>query len=290
MKKIKLILLIILANFIFSDIHAQYVESANVVEESTDSLTIGESEYLIICSDSIALPEKPAPQLGVYDFKGKQLILPASLFTAGALGLFVKPYKKFNETVRDEMLHISGGHQIKADDYIQYLPAATHLLLGFTGVKHKNNFLQRLSVDVTSALSYLVLTNVFKYAVKEKRPNTDERNSFPSGHTTLAFMGAELVRIEYGTYWGIGAYTVASLVGLMRIYNGRHWVSDVLAGAGLGILSARIGYWMLPLYNKWFFNGGIATKKKDGKALSFSAMPSYDNFTNSFSINCVMEF
>ena len=68
-------------------------------------------------------------------------------------------------------------------------------------------------------------------------------------------MGAELVRTEYkyaSPWYGIGAYTIATGVGFLRLYNNRHWVSDVIAGAGVGILSARIGYWLLPFERKLF--------------------------------------
>jgi len=41
-------------------------------------------------------------------------------------------------------------------------------------------------------------------------------------------------------------------VGLMRMCNDRHWYNDVLAGAGIGILSARLGYWLLPLERRLF--------------------------------------
>ena len=62
-------------------------------------------------------------------------------------------------------------------------------------------------------------------------------------------MGAELVRIEYGEdypWLAVGAYTIATATGALRVYNNHHWLSDVVAGAGVGILSARIGYWLLP--------------------------------------------
>ena len=60
-------------------------------------------------------------------------------------------------------------------------------------------------------------------------------------------MGAELVRQEYGTWPGVAAYTVATGVAFLRIYNDRHWLNDVIAGAGIGILSAQAAYWLLPL-------------------------------------------
>ena len=233
--------------------------------------------------------EKPMKKYGEYPFNAKQLILPGSLFTIGAIGTFIKPYKDFNIIIRDKVSDLRGNHKIQIDDYIQYVPTATHLFLGFTHIPHQNNFLQRLSIDVTSAISLTILTNVFKFSFREKRPDSNARNSFTSGHTATALMGAELMRIEYGPYWGLGGYCVATAVGLLRIYNGRHWLNDVIAGAGVGILSARIGYWMLPLYNKWFFKK-ITDKKNNVKSLSFSVMPVYNYYTNIFAIDCIIGF
>ena len=68
--------------------------------------------------------------------------------------------------------------------------------------------------------------------------------SFPSGHTGTAFLGAELVRKEYGWGWGSAAYAVASTTAVLRMYNNEHWLSDVIAGAGLGILCANVGTWL----------------------------------------------
>ena len=65
-------------------------------------------------------------------------------------------------------------------------------------------------------------------------------------------MGAELVRLEYGPWWGLAAYTVAVTTGFFRVWNNWHWTSDVLAGAGLGILCANAAYWLLPLERKLF--------------------------------------
>jgi len=78
------------------------------------------------------------------------------------------------------------------------------------------------------------------------------------------------MRIEYGTNIGIVSYFVAAGVSFLRLYNGRHWVNDVIAGAGIGILSARVGYWMLPLYRKWF------GWNKPGKNSSIILSPQYD--------------
>lgn len=81
----------------------------------------------------------------------------------------------------------------------------------------------------------LVLTQTSKYAFNETRPNGGS-HSFPSGHTAAAFTGAEFIRKEYGWWWGIPAYAMASYVGWSRVDARQHYTHDVLAGAAIGIL------------------------------------------------------
>ena len=139
-----------------------------------------------------------------------------------------------------------------ADDYIQYLPVISNISLEFLGVKAKHSFKERLITTATSYLAMGIMVNGIKLTIHEKRPDSSARNSFPSGHTATAFMGAELVRMEYGIGYAIGAYTIASGVAFLRLYNNRHWFNDIITGAGIGILSARIGYWLLPINRKLF--------------------------------------
>ncbi len=86
---------------------------------------------------------------------------------------------------------------------------------------------------------------LLKGLINSPRPDGSNAHSFPSGHSGLAFMGAELIRMEYGWVWGTGAYVVASAVAVLRCYHDRHWLSDVLLGAGIGILGAHAGEWLL---------------------------------------------
>lgn len=80
------------------------------------------------------------------------------------------------------------------------------------------------------------MTESLKLAVDEQRPNGGG-HSFPSGHTSAAFMGAEFIRKEYGWGWGAPAYLAAGFVGWTRVASQNHWTHDVLAGAAVGILS-----------------------------------------------------
>lgn len=187
-----------------------------------------------------------------YRFRPKQLVAPALLIGIGTWGLAEQsPIDWLEEKACEEMN--PNWHHCKADEYLQYVPTATHLALGFIpGVKARNNFRDRFLASATAHLFMAGITNTVKYTVKETRPDSSKRNSFFSGHTATAFTGAELVRIEYGWGYGAAAYAVATSVAFLRVYNKRHWVGDVLAGAGTGILCANAGYWMLPVWKRLF--------------------------------------
>ena len=200
--------------------------------------------------DSILASNQCKP--GCSNFNAKQIILPGALIVAGTFGVYNRTFKKLDMNIKNRMDHLRGNHFIHVDDYIQYLPALTYLTLGSIGINSKHGFKERIVVEATAYTTMTALTNIGKYSFKEKRPDSNARNSFPSGHTATVFTGAELMREEYGFDMGIGAYTIAVCVAFLRLYNGRHWLNDVIAGAGVGILSARIGYWMLPLYQRWF--------------------------------------
>ena len=101
-----------------------------------------------------------------------------------------------------------------------------------------------------------------KSGTKIERPDGSSKNSFPSGHTATAFAGAEFLRQEYGdqsVWYGIAGYAVATGTGLFRMYNNRHWLTDVAAGAGIGILSTKIAYWVNPYLTRKMF--GETTSK-----------------------------
>lgn len=204
----------------------------------------------ILPIDSILASNQCKP--GCSNFNAKQLILPGALIVAGTFGVYNRTFKKLDMNIKNRMDHLRGNHFIYVDDYIQYLPALTYLTLGSIGINSKHGFKERIVVEATAYTTMTALTNIGKYSFKEKRPDSNARNSFPSGHTATVFTGAELMREEYGFDMGIGAYTIAVCVAFLRLYNGSHWLNDVIAGAGVGILSARIGYWMLPLYQRWF--------------------------------------
>lgn len=185
-------------------------------------------------------------------FHAEQLIAPAVLITMGSLGMVEKsPVDLVAQKAFKDMN--PEWHTTSVDEYLQYVPSVMGPFLGFIpGVKAKHPFWDRVIASATAHALMAAITNTVKYTVREQRPDSEARNSFFSGHTATAFTGAELMRIEYGWGYGSAAYAVATSVAFLRVYNKRHWVGDVIAGAGAGILCANAGYWMLPVWKRWF--------------------------------------
>jgi hypothetical protein len=134
-------------------------------------------------------------------------------------------------------------------DVLQYVVPAVALSLTFLLNGHSDGAPLNFDSDdllylngsprhdlVLAVVRAAVVTNGLKYAVNERRPNGGA-NSFPSGHTSFAFTGAEFIRKEYGWAWGVPAYAVASYVGWSRVEARAHYTHDVLAGAAIGILA-----------------------------------------------------
>lgn len=165
-------------------------------------------------------------------------------------GLLVKSEDDHFRSLRNDYLPQFRHH---ADDYLQYLPAAVMLGMKIGGVESRSSWGRMLASDAFSALLMGSVVNTLKQTTHVTRPDGSNSHSFPSGHTATAFMTATMLTKEYGhkSPWiGIGAYSVATATGLMRMANNKHWLSDVLTGAGIGILSTETGYYLADLIFK----------------------------------------
>ena len=201
-----------------------------------------------VCYDSTMISD--------YKFKPVQLIVPGTLIGVGIIGLESDWLKFQNNEIRDE-LQENIDKQITIDDFTQYAPMAATYGLSLCGVKGKHGY-GDLTIILGTAYALMGVTvNVMKSWTKVERPDGSSRNSFPSGHTATAFMGAELLRREYwdvSPWIGVAGYAVAAGTGFFRMYNNRHWLTDVIAGAGVGILSVQAAYWLYPVISKTFFH------------------------------------
>ena len=213
------------------------------------------SSFSQTTNDSIitTLPVQELPQL---KFSTKQLIIPVVLMTYGVVAIESDYLKLINVELRDELKE-SIDEKITIDDFSQYAPMASVYLLNNIGIKGKNNLKDRSIIMATSYALMAGSTLGIKSWTKIERPDGSSNNSFPSGHTATAFAGAEFLWQEYkdvNIWYGISGYAVAAGTGFFRIYNGRHWLSDVAMGAGIGILSTKAAYWMYPYLKKHLFS------------------------------------
>lgn len=182
----------------------------------------------------------------------KQLVVPAVLIGVGTIGACLH---KHNTSVRDfnvdvlESLQPANGHRVYWDEVTPYLPAAAVYGLNMCGIEGKHDLLDRSALLLLSFVVTQTMAQSVKSVAHIERPNGEDFRSFPSGHTATAFMCAEYLRMEYqdkSPWIGVAGYVAAVGTGWMRMYNNKHWLTDVLAGAGVGILGTRLSYWVYP--------------------------------------------
>ena len=143
---------------------------------------------------------------------------------------------------REEIGEHMGGFRTHADDFLQFW---SYLELGaaaLVGARTRDDRLNTLLLIGKAEAIMLTSVYALKYATNIERPN-GAPHAFPSGHTAQAFVAATIVHLELrgqSPWYGVGAYAVATGVGALRMLNNKHWESDVVAGAGIGILSAQL--------------------------------------------------
>lgn len=220
-------------------------------------------------------------------FRPSQLIAPAAFLGSG-VAVHCFAHESVDYAIRDRVAVWRGAGPVRDfDDYLQYLPFVTNVGLGLTGVKAKHDLLDRTIETSVSIIALAAMTRGMKWLIDSPRPDGSDSKSFPSGHTGTAFAGAELVRMEYGWGWGAGAYAVATTVAVMRVYNNKHWMSDLLAGCAVGILSAHIGEWLLdPI--KGLFN--ITAPESSSNSMNLSIQPTVDPIDGSVCASLCLVF
>lgn len=206
--------------------------------------------------------DKPITQLTYSrNLSYNKFIVPSILISYGVLTRLYEPLKSFDVSTHNG-ISSRINNKYKIDDYLQYTPITFVYTLDLMGIEAKHNFRERVIVGASSFLMMTTIVHTLKRTTKISRPDNSAKNSFPSGHTATAFAGAHILYREYkyqSPLIGISAYTIATTTGIFRMINKRHWLSDVITGAGVGILSVEIGYLLLPVFNKTETNSNNLT-------------------------------
>ena len=224
---------------------------------------------IMVLSDNLHAEEKESSfgkAVGniVEDFKylatsPSRLDAKSALITLGVIGVGGVLYA-YDDEIRDYYKH--GHHHSSAQDDL----ANTAEILGYpwtlgiVGIYGGSGYLMKNDKMKETALlsyeSFLVAESIcvsVKYATGRARPKRDRGpysykpfsfdtsdTAFPSGHATSAFSIASVFASEYESPWvGVLAYGLASLSGWQRLYDDKHWASDVWFGAVLGTVVGR---------------------------------------------------
>ncbi|SMG32884.1 phosphatase PAP2 family protein [Sphingobacterium psychroaquaticum] len=194
------------------------------------------------------------------DAEISRFAIPSVLIGYGLVTPLIPGLKNIDYSTK-RMVNRHIHRRMRIDDFIQYAPAVGVYALEFAGLTPTHNLKQRTLVMATSHLLMGAVVQGMKHSFKVQRPDGSNYKSFPSGHTATAFVGAHILHREYKDecpWIGVAGYAVATTTGIFRVLNKKHWVSDVLTGAGIGILSTEMGYLLLPKVENWFRTASIA--------------------------------
>ncbi len=204
-------------------------------------------------------------------FNIKNYVIPAMMIIYGITAIENDGLQNLNKEINEEIWTDRVHKPLHIDNYLQFAPAAAVYGLNAAGIKGKHNFRDRSMIYLLSNIMLNGMVYSTKKISHQLRPDNSAYSSFPSGHTAEAFASAEFMRMEYkdlSPWYGVAGYAMAAATGYLRMYNNRHWFSDVVAGAGVGILSTRLAYWFYPKIQHSLF--------KD-KHPNTMVMPAYQN-------------
>ena len=126
-------------------------------------------------------------------------------------------------------------------------PLAAAWAMKICGVKSRSTTKRMIASNLFATGLTIGLAQTLRCTVTENRPDGKGSNSLPSVHASLAYMGATVLSREYGhiSPWiTIGGYTAATGTQMLRIGHNAHWMNDVFMGAGIGVVSTNLAYYL----------------------------------------------
>ena len=208
--------------------------------------------------------------------KKQRTILHKSIVPLSLIGIgLVVNNSQFEKNLETDLRNSVGNdYQTPIDDYLLFVPIVQMYAADAFGMKAKNHWFDQTKYLIISNVVSTGISELLKATITKTRPDGDPY-SFPSGHSTIAFTNAAVLQNEFqetSTVYAYSGYAFAATTGVFRMLNNKHYVSDVLVGAGIGILVTQLVYHFEPLKN---FN-----PFKKSKDISF--FPQYKENTYGF--------
>ena len=177
----------------------------------------------------------------------KASIVPAALIVAGTITLLPESHCLLSKyKIQEGMNNLFPNVNTPIDNYLQFVPLVAIFGLKAAGVKSRSDFVNQIAITAKAEFLMGVIVHGMKTFIPSDRPSVGGKNSMPSGHTAQAFVTATILDMEYrdASPWiSVGGYAVATTTAIGRMVNNKHWSSDVLIGAGIGIFSAKVVYY-----------------------------------------------
>jgi membrane-associated phospholipid phosphatase len=174
------------------------------------------------------------------------VIVPSALILAGVAILIPDAHCSIsNYSIQNKVQKIFRGYSSPIDNYLQFAPLTAVYGLKATGIKSRNSFINQFALSLKSELLMTLIVQGMKSTIVSRRP-AGGMNSMPSGHTAQAFVSATILDLEYrdtSPWISIAGYATATTTAMYRMINNKHWISDVLVGAGIGIFTTKLVYY-----------------------------------------------
>jgi membrane-associated phospholipid phosphatase len=206
----------------------------------------------ILAQDSVYVPKFSSDTIQKNEnieryLKPSAIVIPATFIIYGGLKPVINDISKLDNRVMSNIQERYPDFRGNAADYLMWAPSAGIYAMDALKVKTAHNFKQHLILDAGSIAITGALGLGMRIISRNIKGFDTDNTEFPSGHTANAFRGAEILHQELkqkNNLLSYSGYVVATAVGVLRIYGKEHYFSQVMAGAGLGILSTKITYWI----------------------------------------------
>ena len=160
---------------------------------------------------------------------------------------FLNPVKKADVSIQRELQKLQPKKHFEVDTFLKWVPLITLLVLDAFDKESKGKLEKHIIEAAAAELLLNAAVLPLKNMYMRPRPNGKPK-SFPSGHVATSFLGSELLRQELKDKQAVASYAgyvVSAGTAVLRLYHNKHWFSDVLAGAVLGVLSVKLSPWLI---------------------------------------------